>query len=416
MEFQRFVQGIDRLYSKIDELNTDAMQGRFHIYFKDISLNEVKEALLSFAKKSTGNRKDLDKIIILQWKYRRLFGWDENVYSIIDAAGYLGQRYVDISDYIFDQIILENNSDDDFEEDEIESESESDKKYVLVHCLTAFAKINPRSTSLLWRLHWCSWGTNWIWNSGTADEEKQFIELDKDVHQGLHEARKVFDIASPEVINFLISQMTNSESIPPMMFVLLNQVLGDVPLVKCQIIGEDGNYSNITHDFSDQVISLIRNSNLLGQIDDLFARWCKNDINFRQKTSNAIDDTDTEISYLIYFLKDKLKEAKRKTEGTKQIEQELKSMTEERKRELNLDSIDIEIYQDEIKHLPEDIKRAGFLELTLERLRNEETKAETFRMCKDAMYKNQFDRVSFWGEAYDYINFRRFTFRQRTLN
>jgi len=113
---------------------------RLNDFLKEYSKKKnICEAFSSFARKSSGNRNDIDELILLQTEYRQANGWDNNIHCLIEAGGYLGQRYDETADYFFEKLISSE-------------EDNTDSKYFLSHCLTVASKINPHATELLWKI------------------------------------------------------------------------------------------------------------------------------------------------------------------------------------------------------------------------------------------------------------------------
>ena len=331
----------------------------------------MKKCFFAHTKGVTVQREIVNELVTLDHEYRTLFGWEQNVEYLIEAFGYLGQRSNEFSDYMFEGIT---------------SKTQEDKhgisgKLFLTFCLTTAAKVNPHSAELLWKLHWSSWAAHWMWDLRASEKkeiDEEYIRLDESVARGLRDSMRAFNIASPEVITFLTSKIFNAHSVPPMIWSLLYQVLGDTPKVKCLVINEKGNYSHKTKNFTSQVIPFLKNPNNLSSMGNLFSKWCKSDEKFRLKSLKTIDSKDTEISYLIYYLLWKLgkeKNIRRKTKG----------------------------------------KDEEFLEYSIERLKNKETRDKDFRMWQKAMYENRLNKFSLAGGAYDYVNYHRFNFRQRVM-
>ena len=400
MEIREFVQIINKLYDERDKHNTDVWHvGGFFYRLTDSSPADVKDAFSTYAKRSRASKKILDEIVTLQKKYRTLFGWDENVSHMIGALGYLGQKSIKFADYLFERITSTN-------EDDRYSISE---KYFLTFCLTTAARVDLYSTGLLWKLHWCSWATNWIWDSRSVDEneiEEEFIRLDSNVHEALRDSMRVFDVAALEVISFLISKLGNNYyGTPPMVWGLLYQVLGETPIVKCLRINEENDYTYTTVNFSDQVLTLFRNPRNLSNIEKLFSEWCRNDEKFRLETLRAIDSIETDISYLSHFLIMKLKKVRLS------VKEKLAFMSENEKHESG--SNNLYDWQENAKQLKDDENLKEFLEFSLERLKNESTQKEEYRSWQKSMYAKRLDKLSFFGQAYDYIHFHKSTFRHR---
>jgi hypothetical protein len=408
MEFEQFIQIIDKLYEDRSQYNIDAWRvGGFFYNITETTPVEIKETFFKYTKQVRVHKKVLNELVALQHKYRTLFGWDEIVEYLIEAFGYLGQKSNKFSDHLFESITSKVKED----------KHGISAKYFLTFCLTTAAKVNLHSIDLLWKLHWCSWAGNWIWDSRTVDKEEieeEFIQLDENVHRGLRDSMRVLDIASPKVISFLILKLNNAYyHTPPMVWVLVNQILGDTPEVKCLLLNKEGDYVYQIKDFADQVLVLLGNPNNLGNIENLFLKWCKNDRRFRQRTSEVLDDTDTEISYLIHYLIMKLREANRKVRDGRKLKEELATMSEKDRQEV--DSTDLHIWQKRANHLESDEKHKEFLENSIARLKNGKARVEDSQIWRNAMYEKRFDRFSFAGEAYDYINYHRFTFRQRIM-
>ena len=402
MEIKKFNQFIDQLYEDRDKYNIDAWHVRgYFSSMTGVSPAEVEDAFLSYAKRSAARRKILDDIVTLQKKYRTLFGWDENINNMIGALSYLGQKSNKFADYLFERITSKP-------EEERYSISE---KYFLTFCLTKAARVDLHAAGLLWRLHWCSWATNWIWDSRSVDEdeiEEEFIQLDRNVHEGLRDSMKVFDTAASEVICFLISKLNNNYyGTPPMVWALLKQVLGETASVRCLLLDQEGDYSYSTEDFTDQVLTLLRNPRNLSNIENLFSIWCKNDERFRFETLKVINSPELEIDYLTQFLIMKLRKVSRT------IKDELALMSQEEKQEN--DPHDLSDWQERSKHLEDDQKFKGLLEQWIGRLKDASTRQEEYVFWQRAMHKTRLDRLTLSGEAYDYINFHKHTFRQRIM-
>lgn len=374
--------------------NTNELNDFLKTYSKS---KNVCEAFLAFARKSSGNRNDIDKLILLQDEYRKTYHWDNDFHCLIEAGGYLGQRYDEIADYIFERLISSE-------------EDNADYKYFLSHCLTVAAKINPHATELLWKLYFSAQiSASGAYGSRSGSElgkrfEGEHYALNSDVVRGMADSRKLFDIASPDVITFLINQL-NVTPLPVMDFWLV-QVLGDNPVVSCQILNADGNYSTISQDFSNQVLSLLRNSSLFGTLSPigaLFAKWCSINIGFKTDVVRTLGDHESDISFMIDYLEMRIRNLDYEIMNlsTKDIN---KILTELGGKKLDVDA--------EIERMKE-IK--VFFEKSVSRLENKETSESEFEY--QLKLANEF--MTKYGkrpEMLDFIDWRKHEIRKKTTS
>lgn len=177
---------------------------------------------------------------MLQKGYRNQYDWDEDFQHIIEAGGFLAHKYDSLADYIFEKITAP-------------VEDNCDYKYFLPFCLTVAAKTSLHAIELLWKLLVLTWPES-LREGFTKDEN---IDINKDARDGLKEGWKLFDVASPEVIDYLLSRIIKSEEAPSLIFAMLDRALGETPNVTCQAMDREGNCSDIERDFSIQVIALM---------------------------------------------------------------------------------------------------------------------------------------------------------------
>ncbi len=325
------------------------------------------EAVSTFAKKSLGSRNDIDKLILLQHEYRATYGWDNNFQCAIEAGGYLGQKYDDLAQYIFERIIS------------LEDDEKTDYKYFLSHCLTVAAKINPRATELLWKLYSSAqisaYGAYGVKDGDDVGKrlKVEHYEINSNVTRGMADSRKLFVIASPDVITFLINELSVSRL--PMLDHLLAQVLGDNPVVSCQILNADGNYSTVSLNFSKQVLPLLRNSNLFGSfspIGDLFSKWCRKDMGYKTDVIRTLDDHETYIAFWIDYLEMRIRNLDReiRSPSTKET---IEILAERKGEKVDVDA--------EIERMKED---KAFFEKSVSRLESPETRESEFEFQMNA--------------------------------
>jgi len=409
MDFNKFSQFINILYDDRQKYNIDAwhIRGAF-ANLTEIPYRDVRDGFSKYVRTCMISKKVLDEIVELQFKCRTLFGWDENTDTLIDGAGYLGYRSKRFADILYN---------------EIRSESEEDRnsissKYFLVFCLASAARTSPYAFELFWKIHWGTWASHWIWDKTETERKaigEEAFELERNVIEGLRDSIRIFDIASPNVILLLISKYINRyDYIPPMVDAIFDKVLGDTPNVKCIVIDGEGNESIITKDFSENVLPLVMNPNLLGYIEGVCKKWCGNDLSFRRKIEDVINSQDLEISYLTYFLVGKYEKADHEVKGLENLKKELEKMGGDEKKKSS-DS-DFDYWQHDVNCLPEKVKLANFLKCSFERLHNESTREDEFKSWSKLFNSYRFDRLSLPGEAYDYISFHRGTFQQRVLS
>ncbi len=329
---------------------------------------DVCEAFSSFARKSSGVRNDVDELIFLQDEYRKTYHWDNNFHCLIEAGGYLGQKYDDLAKYIFERIISKE-------------EDKTDYKYFLSHCLTVAAKINPRATELLWKLLYSAQILAYgAYGSKGRDYIIRFegepYDINSDVSRGIADSRKLFDIVSPDVITFLINKLTVTRL--PVMDFWLVRVLGDDPVVSCQILNTDGTYSAISQDFSNQVLPLLRNSNLFGTlspIGELFSKWCLKAIAYKADVVQVLGDHETHIAFLIDYLEMRIKDLDFEIENPSTRET-IKILAERKRKEADVDA--------EIERMKEE---KAFFEKCVSRLENTETREVEFEFQMDVANK-----------------------------
>ena len=409
MNFEKFSQIINILYDDRKKFNIDAwhIQGAFP-NLTEIPYQDVRDCFFKYVRTCRASKKVLDEIVDLQFKCRTLFGWDEIIETLIDGAGYLGYSSKRFADILYKEIISESKED----------RNSISSKYFLVFCLASAARTSSHAFELFWKIHWGTWASHWIWNKTETERKaiaEEVFELDRDVIEGLRDSIRIFDIASPNVILLLISKYINRyDYIPPMVDAIFNRVLGDTPNVKCFVIDDEGNESSVTKDFSENVLPLIMNPNLLGYIEGIINKWCKNDFSFRRTTENVINSQELEISYLTFFLIKKHEKANLEVRKSEELKKEFVEKGDDEKK--NYNDGDLDYWQHNVNSLPEKVNLANFLKCSFERLQNESTREAEFQYWNKLFYSYRFERLSLPGEAYDYINFHRDTFRQRVLS
>jgi hypothetical protein len=330
---------------------------RLNDFLKEYSKKkDICDAFSSFARKSSGDRDEIDELILLQDEYRKGHGWDNKFHCLIEAGGYLGQRYNETVDYFFEKLISSE-------------EDKADYRYFLSYCLTIAAKINPHATELLWNLSFFAQALAYqrLGSYIEKEFEEEHYEISSDVTRGMADSRELFDIASPEVITFLIDKLA-SVSLPSMER-LLAQALGDNPVVQCQVFDVDGNYSIINQDFSKQTLPLLRNINLFGissPIGDLFSKWCREDLVYKSNVIRTLDDHETYVVFLIDYLKMRIKNLDFDISDPSSREV-IKILAERKRKEVDVDA--------EIDRLKED---KVLFEKSVSRLENKETREAEF--------------------------------------
>jgi hypothetical protein len=350
--------------------------------------NSVEEAFLSFSRNSIGERSDLDLLLTLQSQYRRKWQWDHNFHLVIEAGGYLGQKYSDISKYIFERIIS----------DELD---ETDQKYFLCFCLTLAALNNKFALRCLWKLRRyqkMEGFERWADARSLKDEKcESKIVINNDVSRGLADSWKLVEIASPEVIRYIFTLIKYFGDPPPLPWNTINKLMGDSPSVKCQIIEKNGNPSVTTHYFGDDAIPLLLNCNLHKEIDFIY-RWCETDPSFKQKVIIALNDIDTSISYVTLFLKAELRKNKHEISDPP-IETLLYSARKSKKEF---------VLEEEI----ESLKNFGaFLAVSINRLENKETRIAEYTKWKEAAQST--GRGSLAWTIFDFIEYTKFNLLKR---
>jgi hypothetical protein len=348
----------------------------------------VEEAFYSFSKNSIGERTDLDLLLSLQSQYRRTRQWDPYFQFVIEAGGYLGQNYNDIAKYIFERIIS----------DELD---ETDSKYFLCFCLTLAAANNKYALRCLWKLRRYQKMESFYRGIGVSsikdhNNERKLV-INNDISRGLADSWKLFEIASPEVIKNIFTLIKRFGEPPPLPWHIINKLLGDSPNVTCQIIDKDGNPASITRYFGDDAIPLLNNCNIHKEIDFLY-RWCEKDPSFKQKATNALNNIDTSISFIIIFLKSEIR--KNKHEIADPPVETLKYLAEKSKKEF--------ILEEAIEELN---KFGTFLQSSITRLENKETRMAEYTKWKEAAQSTR--RGSLAWTIFDFIENTKFNFVNR---
>ena len=272
---------------------------------RDSHSDNIGDAVMSFARKSSGNKDDLDILLSLQNEYLKSRHQSQDFHFFIDAGGYLGQKYNEIAEYIFEKIISSE-------------QNEIDNQNFLLSCITVAAKINPCATEFLWKL----WMSHYLGifhdvsKKVEIDNGELYLGLGNDVMKELIGKKNLFDIASPEVIEFLVMKFSTSYYNPPVMSTMLINVLGNSPIVQCQKLDKNGNLLELTKDVSEIILPLFRNPDLISSLGtDLFGPfllgWCNNHPQFKAKVMSYLDQKETNIAYLAYYLKGELRHAQR---------------------------------------------------------------------------------------------------------
>ena len=277
-----------RICKKTDPDTVTIFASRPYSYRKKTFLPyELDKVLFAFAQNNFADKEAVDKLISCQDKFRKLFQFQDEIVALYQAIGYMGQRSDEISEYLFSKIR---------QGDKRDPEECPNRSYFLGFCLTYAAKINPLATKLLLSL----------WQPEVNKHDGETID-------GIRDSRKLFDIASPEVIEYLFSERLGTENGPIPVFEYMNRVLGNKPLVKCQTINENGDYEFTTVDFSDKVLSLLVHKPPYNPTIPLYmwlSKWCNNDSIFKSKALIAVNDKniDRDIIYLSRYLPIALKD------------------------------------------------------------------------------------------------------------
>lgn len=298
MEFEKLIFVIDKLYRNRNKYDLYHDDDGFSRIF-NISTDEVRKSLFSFAALCEIDRTLFKKIYILQRKYRKLFGWDENINSIVEFAGYLGQRSDIFAGFLFQKIKAKVQEDSDPEND----------KYFLAQCISQAAKINPIATNMVYKL--------WFSNTLAPPKKKNsdFIEtlMTTAVRKGIKDSIWQLDKASPEVITFLFRKLVTVEHSPLAIYEILNRVLGEIPIVDCVLIDKIGNYSMIQKDFSKEGLEyIIQNPPSERTITyySWFSCWCRNSDAFKEQVGCLLHNKYIDVSLLTRYIKKEIKRGK----------------------------------------------------------------------------------------------------------
>jgi len=321
------------------------------------------EAFDSFAKQSSGDKRDLDLLISIQREYRKIvqcYLWEQRFRPAVEAGGYLGHKYNNIVDYMYEIIVAQVID-------------ENDPLYFLPFCLTVAAKSNIHATELLLKLK----KYHWMWQleyDGKELNEVDYIRLNQDVRVGLKDSRILFDTATPEVIEYLFSRVPENGANPHIIG-MLNNIMGDNPNVKCLKIDEKGGYSSIYRDFSKDVISLIMNGIIIQEDVDFVYRWCNNDIVFTKMVMDAFENPEIRILYVISYLRGKIES----------VESQIKEYSTDPKMLL---SVAAALEFDSQKYLEKLQKERQLYIHTLSDLENKDTKLRTLSTLQGLAYES----------------------------
>ncbi|MCL5428360.1 MAG: hypothetical protein M1347_00965 [Chloroflexi bacterium] len=259
---------------------------------------EFRDELLFVSKvcKKVENH-EIELLISLQNGLRAKWWTKENpLMTLIEAIGYLGQKFDHVTAHIFKRITGEVGTDAE------------GLKYFLAFCLTVAAKINPLGANYLIEL----------WSSSMSKAEqlgydlkpwrkdhnikntsgKQLKDLSSaDLIRGLADSYELFGFASKSVIDHFFERLINLGHVAPQFVSFyMNKVLGEKPLVITRELREDGEYEFNSKDYTDLALLFLTKSFAVTRAvnSEEFAnlgwliRWCLNDQSFKQLVKETI--------------------------------------------------------------------------------------------------------------------------------
>ena len=361
--------------SKKNNLNT---------FLKQFSRSgNIEEAFATFARISDGNKKDFDLLITIQSEYRKSRKWDHDFHFVYEAGGYLGGKYKEIAEYIYQRIILK-------EKDNTES------KYFLSYCLMIAAQYNVRASELLWNLFKYAENESDEFKNN-SDYPYEYVHPVYDAQLGLKRSMELVDNATADTIIYYFDRIKKYGDPPSQIIWILNYILGDSPNVQCLVFLENKDKTKVIQNFSDYALPIIYNQRIHLKTEFIF-RWCRNDFVFQEKALEVLDSTEASISFLISFLEMQL---------IAFVEYDIAHLpaTESIMQVLNKD-FNLEKETEGLE------KKKRFLIDAIEQLKNNETKYE-FHQEWIKIAKSLAGKQTLVTEAFDYIDYVRFKFRKQ---
>ncbi|MBI5648875.1 MAG: DUF4062 domain-containing protein, partial [Chloroflexi bacterium] len=204
----------------------------------------------SLGKVEPGTSDVVDALMQAQLEYRRTYGWGEPVEIILEALGLLGQKHTEVVDRLL-EIATTPEPDSDL----------PDFHYPVAWALCKAAETNMRAMAFL-MLGLQSRKGLFQWRS---DDPSSTI-FDDNLWEGLKEGRKLFKVASPEIVTYLLRKGYEDEEVVPLARSLLAKLIKGSPLVQCKIVKPDGNIQSETIDLTESFFDIC----LRKLMDDFF--------------------------------------------------------------------------------------------------------------------------------------------------
>lgn len=225
----------------------------------------------ALARVGPGTPKIVMALIDAQREHRHGYGWDRTVDKIIEALGMLGQRHPTVVQLCLD--IVKSTEPDPY-----------DIRYSVTIALCKAAETNPQAMAFVLE----------PWQKIHDGQEAP----DEAIREALKEGRKLFDSASPQVIQYLIDAIREfPPSIPNKAADFLARAAGDIPLVQCKEVSKNGSFRYKTLDLTEELFDVPLQASayrILGgnAALPLLVRWGTNRAELIVRLINAVQEAD----------------------------------------------------------------------------------------------------------------------------